>query len=183
MKNIPPNEKMIARFRMGDRGVYGAIYSHYYKYVVFIAFDILMDEATANDIASDLFLKLWQQREKFEKAEEIKAWLMVACRYASLNELRFRRRLEVMKRGWSFLASRLLPSYEHELIEVEVILDLLKQIKTLPPRCREVAELIFLQGKKTKEVAMQLGISPITVQSHKTKALTKLRAFRQRFIQ
>ncbi|HVU56295.1 MAG TPA: sigma-70 family RNA polymerase sigma factor [Puia sp.] len=182
MKKIPPNDEMIARFRMGDRAVYGAIYTHYYKYVVFIAYDILMDEAAANDIASDLFLKLWQQREKFEKGEEIKAWLMVACRYASLNELRHRRRLEIMKRGLLFLASRHLSSYEHQLIEVEVARDLLIQVKGLPPRCREVAELMFFQGKKTKEVAIQLGISPVTVQSHKTNALTKLRAFRQRFI-
>ena len=182
MKNIPPNDQMIAQFRAGDRRVYGIIYTYYYKYVVFIAQDILMDENGAGDIASDLFVKLWLQREKFHKAEEIKAWLMVACRHASLNERRSRRRLEMVKKGLFFLTPRLLPSHEYRLIEVEVIRDLLLQMESLPPRCREVADLLFFQGKKTKEVALQLGISSRTVQSHKTNALIKLRAFRQQFI-
>lgn len=182
MKNSPPNDEMIEQFSAGDRKVYGAIYSHYYKYVVFIANDMLMDDYVASDIASDLFLKLWQQREKFRKAVEVKAWLMVSCRYAGLNELRARKRQKAMEKGLLFLTSIGLVPYENQLIEVETIRDLLERMSALPPRCREVVDLLFFQGKKTKEVARELGISPITVQSHKTNALIKLRAFRQGFI-
>jgi RNA polymerase sigma-70 factor (family 1) len=180
--NTQPDDQIIAQFCTGDRKAYEVIYNHYYKDVFFIAWLFLRDKQMTMDIASEVFLRLWGQRKRFGKAGELRGWLIVASRNASLNKLRSRQRQEMMKKGVSFLTSTCLPSYEDQLIEVEVLRDLLKEVESLPPRCREVVDLLFFQGKKTKEVAVVLGISPSTVQSHKRNALVKLRAFRQRFI-
>ena len=182
LMKLQPDDVVIAQFRAGDRKAFESIYSYYYKYVYVIAYTLLTDKDMARDITSDIFLKLWGQRRKFVRAGEVKGWLIVACRRASLNELRFRQRRQAAEKELLFLAPKQLPSHEHQLIEVEVICDLMRRLESLPPRCREVVELMFLQGKRTEEVAVLLGISPITVQSHKMNALLKLRAFRQLFI-
>ena len=176
--NIQPGDDTIARFRTGERKAFGIIYTHYYRYVFVIACTILRREDEARDIASEIFLKLWAQRGRFKKAGEVKGWLIIACRRASLNELRTRQRRQIIEKELGLVAEKELPSYEHEWMEWERICQLLRLLEALPPRCREVVDLMFLQGRKTAEVAAALGISPITVQSHKTNALLKLRAFR-----
>lgn len=173
-----PGDDTIAQFCTGDRKAFGIIYSFYYKYVYVIAHAILSDEHMARDIASEVFLKLWGQRQKFRRTGEVKGWLIITCRNTSLNELRFRQRRQVAEKALISLTPEKAFSHEHHLIEVEVICELLRQLESLPPRCREVLELMFFQGKRTAEVAVQLGISPVTVQSHKMNALLKLRAFR-----
>ena len=175
---LQPDDETIAQFRAGDRKAFGVIYSFYYKYVYVIAHTILSDEHMAMDIASEVFLKLWGQRNKFRRTGEVKGWLIVTCRNTSLNELRFRQRRQAAEKELISLTPGTASSYDHQLIEVEMICALLRRLETLPPRCREVLELMFFQGKKTGDVAGLLGISPITVQSHKTNALLKLRAFR-----
>jgi len=175
---LQPGDEIITQFRAGDRKAFGVIYAYYYKYVFVIGYTMLRDGDMARDIASEVFLKLWGQRRKFHKAGEIKAWLIVACRRASLNELRSRQRRQAVEKELVFLLPKQLPSYEHQLIEAEIICELLDQLEVLPPRCRKVLELMFFHERKTAEVAALLGISPITVQSHKMNALLKLRAFR-----
>jgi RNA polymerase sigma-70 factor (ECF subfamily) len=64
---------------------------------------------------------------------------------------------------------------DREVFETAVLKEIRLQAKRLPPRCREVFELIFFKGKKTREVAMQLGVTLATVQTHKTIAIKKLR--------
>ncbi len=177
-----PDTETIAEFRAGSREAYGAVYTYYYKYVFVIAFAFLADGDVARDIASETFLKLWKYRRKFKTPGEVKAWLIVACRHASLNEQRSRQRRQLAEKELLFLSPKKQFPHEHQLIREEVLYDLLLQVDSLSPRCGEVLELIFFQGKKTIEVAGQLGISPITVQTHKMNALKKLRAFRQRFI-
>ena len=175
---IQPGDDTIIRFRTGDRKAFGIIYTYYYRYVFVIAYAILREEDGAKDIASDVFLKLWSQRNKFKGAGEVKGWLIIACRRASLNELRTRQRRQIIEKEWGIVAEKQLPSPEDEWMELERICEMLRQLEALPPRCREVVDLMFLQGRRTAEVALALGISPITVQTHKTNALLKLRAFR-----
>ncbi len=176
--NTQPGDDMIARFRTGERKAFGIIYTYYYRYVFVIAFTILREADAAKDIASDVFLKLWGQRSRFKKTGEVKGWLIITCRRASLNQLRSRQRRQAIEKELDLVMERQIPSPEDEWMEMERICEVLRKLDALPPRCREVVDLLFLQGKKTAEVAKALGISPITVQSHKTNALLKLRAFR-----
>jgi len=182
LMKLQPNEAVIVQFCAGDRKAYEVVYTYYYKYVFVIAYMILGDQHGAKDIASEVFLRLWEQRKRFSKAEGIKKWLIVTCRRASLNELRSRQRRQASEKELQFLSREEQLPYEHFLIGEEVVQELLQQLELLPSRGREVLELLFFQGQRTAEVAGRLGISGATVQSHKTKALMRLRAFRQRLM-
>ena len=48
-------------------------------------------------------------------------------------------------------------------------------IDSLPEKCRKVFVLSYLHEKKKKEIAVQLAISPRTVEVHLYKALRVLR--------
>ena len=57
--------------------------------------------------------------------------------------------------------------------------DLIKKINTavnnLPPVCRKVFLLNRFEGKKQKEIAVELGLSLRTIESHIYKALQSLK--------
>ena len=58
----------------------------------------------------------------------------------------------------------------------EIYRELFLAIQELPDRSREVFEL-HLQGKKNEEIAEVLGISVLTVKSHKQNALRCLKEY------
>lgn len=182
LMKLQPDESVIVQFRAGDRKAYEVVYTHYYKRVVGLATMILRDEHGAKDIASEVFFRLWEQRKRFSKAESVGKWLVVTCHRASLNELRSRQRRQGIETGFQYLSEGEEKPYEQLLIGEEVVQELLHWLGGLPPRSREVLDMLFFKGYRTMEVAGKLGIRGTTVQSHKRNALIKLRAFRQRLI-
>ena len=57
---------------------------------------------------------------------------------------------------------------------------LAQALQSLPPRCREVMLLRQIQGVSQKDIAAQLGMSELTVQTHVVHGLRKLEAFFRR---
>lgn len=62
----------------------------------------------------------------------------------------------------------------------EELVILAQAIHALPNRCREVVTLRLLQGVSQKEIAVRLGLSELTVQTHVVHGLRKLERYFQR---
>ena len=50
-----------------------------------------------------------------------------------------------------------------------------KSLSILPPKCRKVFTLFYLEGKTYEEIADELRVSINTVRNHKMRALSLLR--------
>ena len=59
---------------------------------------------------------------------------------------------------------------EYDLMQEEIYRELYLAVRELPEKCRGVFEL-HLEGKKNDEIAEILGISVLTVKSHKQNAI------------
>ena len=59
---------------------------------------------------------------------------------------------------------------EYDLMQEEIYRELYRAVRELPEKCRGVFEL-HLEGKKNDEIAEILGISVLTVKSHKQNAI------------
>ena len=59
---------------------------------------------------------------------------------------------------------------DYDLMQEEIYRELYIAIRELPGKCRRVFEL-HLEGKKNDEIAKILGISVLTVKSHKQNAI------------
>lgn len=62
-----------------------------------------------------------------------------------------------------------------EMIRVEVLSEILREIERLPKKCREIFKLIFIEGLSTEEIARQMGIAPQTVRTQKARAIQLLK--------
>jgi RNA polymerase sigma-70 factor, ECF subfamily len=173
------DQRLISDVLNGDLAAYEVLYKKYYVYLCFVAEHITRSHADAEEIVSNVFVSLWNLREKSEKILSVKAYLIKAVHNASLNfieqnEKRLKSTQSLSSSEMRVLAwdsdyplSRL---YEKELQDI-----LSNCINELPEACREIFLLNRDKDMKYSEIANKLGISVNTVKSQVKIALSRLR--------
>jgi RNA polymerase sigma-70 factor (family 1) len=158
-------------FREGNETALAYFFKLHHKALSYFANQILVDEAAAQEIVSDCFLKLWQKHSDFQKAHNIKAFLFISCRNACLNYLRqLKTRSAAQDRYITELETETTSS-DYQVIETELLELVSTEINALPEKMKEVFKLLYLNGKSTSEVADELDLSVQTVRNQKTKAI------------
>ncbi len=173
------NEKLIRGIQQGDIAAFEELYKRYYVFLCLAAGHIVKNDCDAEEIVSDVFMRLWKIRDKIIINTSIKAYLTKAVQNTSLNYLRqekiFRRRTDLAEAdGHELLAwdsdyplGRL---YEKEIMEI-----LKDGIGDLPEACREIFILSRNENMKYCAIAEKLGISVNTVKTQMKIALARLR--------
>ena len=79
----------IDRFRAGSLDDFQCVYELYYDTMYVFAYNLIHNEAEAQDMTTETFIKLWRLHANFESLNNIKAFLYVTNRNACLDALRF----------------------------------------------------------------------------------------------
>ncbi|MBR8535868.1 RNA polymerase sigma-70 factor [Carboxylicivirga sediminis] len=168
------NQASIARISQGDQLEFAHLMSTYNSGLYSFARGFVNSSEVAEEIISDVFLKLWKNRGKLLEIEDLKNYLFIAVRNSCLTAIKRKKQNEIKLDE--------LPSYYIDRIEVpkeegfdsELIDALNEAIDCLPPKCKLVFSMAKLQGFKRKEIANVLNISEKTVEYHLKTAVTKL---------
>ena len=136
----------------------------------------LDDYPAAQEVVSDVFIKLWNGRSKIENIENIKSYLFVATKRQSLNYIRDNKKrnhqsLDV-KNISTYIESRN-PEKIHISNEFAELLN--HAVRGLPSKCRLVYSLVKDDGMRYQDVAELLNISVKTVEMHVGKALRRIK--------
>lgn len=138
-----------------------------YRDTVFrIAFMYLRNQADADDVAQDVFVKLMRSSKSFESEEHLRRWLI----RVTVNECKslFRkpwRRIEDIEDYANTLA---MPTPQHTDLFVAVI--------KLPERYRVPLALYYYLGYSTEEVGRLLKLPAATVRTRLARGRTQLRS-------
>jgi len=136
---------------------------------------LVSDPDDAKDILTDVFVKLWDRRANFPTLSAIRAFLYITARNQSLDFLKMKKRQDASKTSYSWWMKH--PEEVSALIlNAELVVQLEQEIRSLPPKCREIVQLAYYEGLTSEQIAQQLGISLQTVWNQKTTAIKKLRA-------
>lgn len=120
-----------------------------------------------DDVVQESFLRLWRMRAT-EPIRSAKAFLFLVARRVALNVLRKQHNSPFADYG-EHAASRVLddrPDAAEAVIVQERIDQLADALMTLPSRCREAVVMHKIHGLPQREVAVRLGISERTVETH-----------------
>ncbi len=174
-KNYPINELFLfEEMKRGKEYAFDFIFNYYYSGLcVYAQKMISLPEEEARDIVQDVFVKLWNDREKLDVKFSIRSYLFVSVKNKCFDVLR--------KKNRSIKVQEITPqqdisdeSFEtYVLSELEALFN--NSLNKLPERCREIFELSRLQGLKNREIALKLNLSEKTVENQITKALHILR--------
>jgi len=152
------------------RELYETHWHHVYAY----AYNILLDQAKAEDIVQDIFINVWNRYEGLD-IKEPRAYLLKAVRFQCAKHFRSRKFSHVQ------LDAVIDILHKHEFdFSMEETEELIAQIDVradslLPDKCRQIFKLRFHQQLSNKEIAEQLGISVSTVENQINKAIKLLR--------
>ena len=128
----------------------------------------------AEDLLQEVFANLWTKRDTLLKEKNITAYLFVSARNQLYNHLRQSIAAETIA-----LPEDAGPlAYEHveEHIEYkETQATYYEALSALPPQRRKAFILSREKGLSYQEIALQMNISPRTVEKHISEALHTLR--------
>lgn len=173
------NKELINGIQQGDVTAFEELYKKYYIFLCLIAEHIVRNSSDSEEIVSDVFVKLWNIREKINITTSLKAYLVKAVYNTSFNYIeqskirnKFTDNLsssdyEILAWDSDYPLGRL---YEKEIMN---IID--HGISTLPDACRQVFILSRNENMKYSEIADKLGISVNTVKTQMKIALVRLR--------
>src|SRR2546421_8484147 len=85
-----PDEVLIGRIANGDRLAMQVLYARYHVRVFRFVVRLVRDEATAEDVISEVFLDVWRQAGRFEGRSTVSTWLLAIARFKAISALRRR---------------------------------------------------------------------------------------------
>jgi RNA polymerase sigma-70 factor (ECF subfamily) len=152
----------------------------YSRLVFSIALHVVGDQATAEEITLDVFIKVWQKADTYQADRgSVRVWLSGMTRNRAIDRLRRERvRPDGQSLSWSELTTQ--PHSPEQNPETAVDLHLRQQqlraaLAQLPPEQREVLALTYYQGYTQREMAELRNLPLGTVKTRVRLALQKLR--------
>ena len=134
----------------------------------------------AEDIAQNIFLKLWTRPDLWQGQESMTGYLYTVTRNEIFNL--FKHQKVEQEYESHIIRSQLIgelcdedTSLLENLYYTEIVLLVELALNQLPPRRKQVFEMSRIEGLSHKEIAEKLQIPVRTVEDHIYKTLTELR--------
>ena len=167
------DEVLIGRIAGGDRLAMQVLFARHHVRVYRFVLRLVRNEATAEDLISDVFLDVWRQAGRFEGRSAVTTWLLSIARFKALSALRRRPEEE--------LDEETAAAIEDPADDPEVALEkkdksaiLRKCLTALSAEHREIIDLVYYHEKSVEEVAEIVGIPEATVKTRMFYARKKL---------
>jgi RNA polymerase sigma-70 factor (ECF subfamily) len=159
----------------GSKPAFGELYARYRKQLMYTCKQYAIDEADAEDIVNDIFLKLWETRHLLGTISYFSGYVQKMAQNYVLEKFRH---VEVHSRfaGNVFLnGTDSTNETEDSIIDNDYTRLLDELIESLPLRQKEIFRLSRIEGLSYKEIAELLQISVPAVQKHTSLALQKIK--------
>lgn len=154
---------------------YEELYNRFFDGLHRFAFSFVKSNEVAEEIVSDVFIKIWQIRNRLSEVENLKVYLYTIARNFSLNYIqRTYKTPPVSLDELDVMPVVEMGNPEEMLISAETLRALRQVIQELPPQCRLIFQLVKEEGLKYKEVAEILQVSPLTVRNQLAIAVRRL---------
>lgn len=165
------DQEITTEIRNGNMLAYKQLFLKYYVPVRRFLTVILNDFEMARDMAQDIFLKVWLNRETLTEEKSIKSLVYTMARNAAINYLK---QVDARKvRGIEEFA--LLSTESVEKVEAASLQKyILFKVARMPEKRRKIFMMSRYECLKNKDIAVRLGISVRTVEKHIELALRDL---------
>lgn len=166
---------LVNRLRNGDESALTELYNKFWQALFISAYNVLKDKEMCEDIIQDIFMNIWNNREKLEIHISLKSYMYACTRYQVFNYFK-KNKDKLHVEIFDDIDKRLqYTTPETQMMHNELVQQINLIIETLPEKCRLVYKLSREEQLSHKEIAERLNISTKTVENHITKALHVIR--------
>lgn len=168
------DQELTALLKNGDKTAFTEIYNRYWKKMFAVACQKINDSEEAREIVQQIFISLWERKEKLEITSTLASYLSVSVKYRIINALN----MQYVRKNYidNLPAWSELDDSTQEWLDFEEVKERLAVlVSDLPEKCRLVFVMSREQGLSQKKIANALGISEKTVEAHLGKAIKSLK--------
>ncbi len=170
--------QLLDQLKNGSEAAFTDLYNRYHRGIYMYLLDFVKLPPLAEDIVHEVFMKLWEARERITITTSFSAYLYRISRNKAIDALKkiskdAALRKEILESAYPELIaagpeSKMLSHYE----------DMYRNaIARLTPQRQKIFILCKEKGKTYEEVAIELGISRNTVKEHMVQSLRFLRNY------
>lgn len=166
---------LLVQLRGGSAHAYTTLFERYWKFLYAVAYRRLQDEELAQDIVQEVFMAVWDKREKLTiEPAYLEYYLLKAVKNRVINHFASQRvKAEVLSRVMQRMEQLSESSYApSRYLELERFLD--EQVEQLPGTMRAVF-LMRSDHHSIGAIAKKLNIAEQTVKNNLTEASHRLR--------
>ena len=167
------DEVLIARIAGGDRLAMQVLFARHHVRVYRFVLRLVRNEATAEDLISEVFLDVWRQAGKFEGRSSVSTWMLGIARFKALSALRRKPEEELDDETAGAIEDQS-DDPETALAKKDKGALLREALSALTPEHREIIDLVYYHEKSVEEVAGIVGIPEATVKTRMFYARKKL---------
>lgn len=167
-------EKHLQALYKGDQRAFEVLFLHYQPKIVYFLTGFIKDKEQARDMAQDIFLSIWNNKEKLPEINSFQAYLFKMAKNAVCN---YFDHLVVNER---FIAEQLNQPSKADNTEEIIFANQLQRmidatVDKMPQQRKQIYIMSRVQGISNAEIAEKLNINKRTVENHLTAALADLR--------
>lgn len=175
------DEQLVADSLSGDEAAFVALLDRYLKPLYGFVFQLVRDEAVAEDVVQETFIKAWKHLGRFDQGKSFKTWIFAIAKNTAYDALKKKKTLPFSlfrnEAGENVLENIPdgAPSPETILDRATTALELEEKLATLSLPYQTLLRLHYQQGFSLHEVAEIFGDPYNTIKSRHKRALARLR--------
>lgn len=181
---MPDNIRLHELLQEDEQAFMESLFKSFFPLVCKTIYRLVLDTATAEDLAQEVFIRIWNRRSALQDVY-FKAYLHRAAINMALDHLDKNKRqgkhLSIEDNVIQLPASSGAADSSHHLKQTSAHIQ--QAIDRLPQKCREIFVLSRFEEMTYREIAATLNISVKTVENQMITALKKLRVSLQDYLQ
>lgn len=172
------DEELLLLLNTGDQAAFTELYHRHHSGIYNYQLSFVKIPSIAEDLTQEVFLKIWEARERLQVHSSFSAYLYRASRNTAID---FMKKIAADRALQKEIASRMpslfLETGNTQLQTKEYTILYKQAVDSLPKQRRAVFLLCREEGKTYEEAAGLLGISRHTVKEYMAESLRSLRNF------
>lgn len=162
------------QIQSGDKEAFRLLYTKYFTPLCRFIFLYVRDEMDAEELATDVFLRVWEKREELDFSLSLKAYLFEAGRNKAFNFIRDQKERVTL----DFLEETNSGYNQEEELELKELQRLIEEaVCHLPHRCQTIFRKSRDENKTYREIAEELNLSTKTIEAQINIAIKLIKKF------
>lgn len=175
------NEKLLVKGLMfGEAKAFRKLFNTYKNDVYAYSMSMLKSKELAEEIVQDVFLNIWQHRDRLNPDLSFKSYVFTITRNLTFNLISKVANNRKLIDEVFYESQKSYSPIEDELADIDYENIKKKAIDTLPPKRKIIFEMSRNEDKSYEEISKELNISISTVKCQMNKALSTMRDFLQK---
>ena len=176
-----PDSELVRQIQSGDAAAFDELMRRYKHPVVNFVFRMLGNAHDADDVAQDVFVRLYQNLDTYRPNMTFSTWLFALARHAAIDRLRWRarHRAEPIESVPEIVASS---GTAEDVNAREIGDEIAAAVAKLPEDQRTAIVLSEYHGMSYAEIAGVMRCSEKSVESHLYRARQTLRSALQHLL-